>query len=438
MPHHDLDPRVRTGALLTLTDPAAPADHVMARLETAAGCAFTRVGKGRSAALPRALRQRDSLFLETLGIAVLEAPDEARSETMAALAEDRDSGILAVRPEFFVFADAMPPADWAGRYRTWLREGAELLANAPEGALPHMPGPAPDPGAPAPAPGGTLTWGLSAIGGGRTSLTGRGVRVAIVDTGIVRDHPAFAGRGIDAVSFVPSENADDRHGHGTHCFGTALGGAPTEDGLRYGIAGGACALSAKCLDATGVGRESWIIAGIDWALERGAEIVSLSLGLPVPPGGDLIYTRLGEAALGANALLIAASGNGSDRPGRVEPAMLPAAASSVLAVGALNEALGVAPFSNGAVAGPGREIDILAPGVNVFSTHLPPLAYRRLSGTSMAAPHVAGVAALLAESDAALRGRALWEALVASGRDLGLGADAAPLLQAPGGAMGAG
>ncbi|MEL6226035.1 MAG: S8 family serine peptidase, partial [Pseudomonadota bacterium] len=263
---------------------------------------------------------------------------------------------------------------------------------------------------------------------------GAGVRIAIVDTGVALSHPAFVGRNIEAVSFVPYENSEDRHGHGTHCFGTACG-ATVADEPRYGIATGAEALVAKCLDATGLGRESWILAGIDWALSQGADIISLSLGLPYGPDGaaDPIYTQLGEIALAEGSLLIAASGNGSSRPGRIEPALLPAAVPSVLSVGALAEDLTIAPFSNGRAFGDDRQVDLLAPGVGVYSTHLPPIKFKSLSGTSMAAPHVAGIAGLLAESDPSLRGRALWDALVALQQDLSIGQGAAGLVRAPAG-----
>ena len=132
-------------------------------------------------------------------------------------------------------------------------------------------------------------------------------------------------------------------------------------------------------------------------------------------------------------LIVAAAGNDSSRPGLTNPVSHPANCPSIMAVAALDPALAIASFSNRGINPDGGQVDIAAPGVNVFSSWPMPARYRRLQGTSMATPHVAGIAALYAEADPAARGAALWQALAGAARRLSLpGTDVgAGLVQAP-------
>lgn len=176
---------------------------------------------------------------------------------------------------------------------------------------------------------------------------------------------------------------------------------------------------AKVLNNRGAGRELDIIAGIEWALDNGCDIISMSLGRATGPQEpfDPLYEDIASQALDAGCLIVAAAGNDSDRRYRyVAPVSSPAYAPSIMAVAAIAADGRVAPYSTGGV-GTGR-IDVAAPGSGVFSSVPRPQLYRILSGTSMACPHVAGLAALWAESNPALRGQRLWDQLVAAAEPL--------------------
>ncbi|MDI9606539.1 MAG: S8 family serine peptidase [Bacteroidota bacterium] len=244
----------------------------------------------------------------------------------------------------------------------------------------------------------TSTWGIRTTGADRSPFTGLGVRLAVLDTGFDETHPDFLEREITTCSFVPEETAQDRHGHGTHCIGVA-GGATDEDGQRYGVASGASLFAGKVLSDGGSGAQSWVLNGITWAAKNSCQVISMSLGSPVQPGEiyDIAYERAARFALSKGALLVAAAGNDSDRSlQRFCPVSSPADCPSILAVGAIDEGLNVANFSNRAV-NPSGLVDFVAPGVGIHSAWVMPSRYRTLSGTSMATPHVAGIIALLWE-----------------------------------------
>ncbi len=283
----------------------------------------------------------------------------------------------------------------------------------------------------------TATWGLQAVGADRSAFTGRGVKLCVLDTGIDLAHPDFQGRPIITRSFVPNEGVEDGNSHGTHCAGTAAGGRSARGTPRYGVAPEAALMIGKVLGNNGAGRERDILTAMLWAVEEGAAVISMSLGRAVQPGEgpSADYERLGSLALSRGTLIIAAAGNESGRAeGRIAPVGAPANSPSILAVAALDPNLGVADFSSGGVNPEGGEVDIAAPGVGILSSVPGPERYKALRGTSMACPHVAGLAALWAESDAGLRGRALWDRLTTGARGVSLPArDAgAGLAQAPG------
>ncbi len=261
------------------------------------------------------------------------------------------------------------------------------------------------------------TWGLNAIGMELTQFTGKGVNLCVLDTGFYAAHPDFAGRIIEGKSFINGQEWDlDGNGHGTHCAGTAGGGFSLDDGKRYGVANEANLFIGKVLADSGSGSTSGIVDAIDWAIEKQCQVVSMSLGSRVGVGSrpSPIFEQVGRKALEQNTLLIAAAGNDSNRRRRSpRPVSQPANSESIMAVAALNEDLSVANFSNGGInADTGGSIDIAGPGVDVFSSYSQNARngglYNNLSGTSMATPHVAGIAALIAEAFPGISAAELW------------------------------
>jgi subtilisin family serine protease len=164
---------------------------------------------------------------------------------------------------------------------------------------------------------------------------------------------------------------------------------------------------------------------MNWAIANRCAVISLSLGAQVPVQPS--YTAAGAAALAAGCLIIAAAGNGSNRPGFIAPAIAPANSPTILSVAAVDAFLRVATFSAGG------KIDIAGPGVSVFSSWPRPLLHNTISGTSMATPHVSGCASLWAQSNPGLRGAALRARLLATAKHLAAPASdvGAGLVQAP-------
>lgn len=288
--------------------------------------------------------------------------------------------------------------------------------------------------APAPrfADDDAFTWGLRATGSDATQATGRGIRVAVLDTGLDLEHPDFAGRAITARSFVAGEAANDGHGHGTHCIGTACGTAEPASGRRYGVASEAEIFAGKVLGERGSGSDAGVLAGIDWAITNGCQVISLSLGAGVPQV-SAAYEAVGRRALAAGALIVAAAGNNARRAvGVLGFVGMPANSPSIMAVAAVDADLAIADFSAASNPVAGGAVDIAGPGVAVYSSWRMPQRNHTISGTSMAAPHVAGIAALFAQATGAT-GQALWDALVRAVGALDLlASDAgAGLVQAP-------
>jgi subtilisin len=244
--------------------------------------------------------------------------------------------------------------------------------------------------------------------------------LAILDTGMVNTHPDFTNRTITSRSFISGESVDDLNGHGTHCAGIATGGV-LEDGRRFGVAYEADIYIAKVLSNAGSGTDSSILAGIEWALTQGCSILSMSLGGPVSLGQTYsrIYNDIATRAMDQGTIFIAAAGNDSKRSQQlIRPVSHPANCPAIMAVGALDKMLKVADFSCGGINDDGGAIDLVGPGVSVFSTYKDPQQYANLSGTSMATPFVAGAAAQYWEKYPEATARQIWELLVKEARKL--------------------
>lgn len=352
-----------------------------------------------------------STVLSELGIQILSSGPAADVDALAAL--ERNPAIEAVEPEYYVEVIEELGAGGAPEYARGFRDAASALYRGLRGGADQQ-----EPGTEAAlatfSDTAAFTWGLQATGVTRTRYTGRGIRVAVLDTGLDLRHPDFAGRAIVSQSFVPGvASVQDGHSHGTHCIGTALGPArpPRPPGTRrYGCAPGAEIFVGKVLNDAGGGMAGWALTGIDWAVRRKCQVVSMSLGWIIPPSApeSVAFEAAGARALRSGTLVIAAAGNEGPSGGLRSPANVP----SVMAVGAVDQSLGTASFSSRG------DVNIAAPGVATYSTVPMPARYGIKSGTSMACPHVAGIAALWAESNPLYRGAKLWLILQAKAQPL--------------------
>lgn len=405
----------------------------------------------------------EAILFEDLGVVVVDTPPEQIQALSAAAGEE--NAILAIEPERVVYA--LPAA--AAPARTITAEepsgGAELFTAPPEvsplptaaagfpveflrgyrdavnhlvGKLLTASGVAEEIGEEAIVAAFNeteLTWGLQATKAAMSRFSGKNIKVAVLDTGLDLGHPDFVGRPIVSRSFVTGQPVQDGHGHGTHCIGTACGSRRPTQLPRYGIAFNSEIFAGKVLSNQGSGGDGGILAGIQWAVTNKCHLVSMSLGAAVFPGQGFsqIFEQVARRALALGTLIVAAAGNESNRPGVINPVGHPANCPSIMAVGALDQQLRIAFFSNGGLNPQGGQVDIAGPGVAVISSFPRPTLRRTLSGTSMATPHVAGIAALLAEANPGARGRALASLLLQNARRLQLPARdvGSGLVQAP-------
>jgi subtilisin family serine protease len=256
----------------------------------------------------------------------------------------------------------------------------------------------------------------------RAGLDGRGVKVAVLDTGVDAGHPDLAGKVAQARNFSDSADTVDRFGHGTHVAATVAGTGAASGGTRKGVAYGAQLLIGKVLDDSGSGYESQIIEGMQWAVAEGAKVVNLSLGGDATDGTDPMSAAVDEISATSGALFVIAAGN----EGADSTVGTPGAADAALTVGAVDRTDGLAEFSS---RGPrlgdlGLKPEITAPGVDIVAARAAGTTmgdpagelYTAASGTSMATPHIAGAAVLLAQQHPEWTGAKIKEALVSTAK----------------------
>ncbi len=255
----------------------------------------------------------------------------------------------------------------------------------------------------------------------RAGLRGDGVKVAVLDTGYDAGHPALAGKVVAEADFTGESAAGvDTSGHGTHVASTIAG----SDDRHAGVAPGARLMVGKVLGVDG-GREDQVLAGMRWAVDNGARVVNMSLGGDGPGNGwDLLSMAVNDLSESTGALFVVSAGNA----GGASTVSSPGAADRALTVGSVTKDDQLSTFSS---RGPrigdlALKPEIVAPGSDVVAARaagtLAPFAvderHARLSGTSMAAPHVAGAAALLAQQHPDWTGEQIKGALVGSAHRL--------------------
>lgn len=415
-----------TGRYLVLLDEQAVAEGLNLLKQRAGVQVASTADFAMGALTLDKLAPADSLLLDRLSIAVVSG-EPGRFQALAAAGLEK-SPILAIEPDRVVYAiqegaaqpSRTPGAAMSAEYLRGYRDAVDRLVEnlVTDG---HLRQPVTDDEIGAAQAQAQATWGLQATGVVNSRFGGSRIKVAVLDTGLDLQHPDFAGRNIVRHSFVTGEPAQDGLGHGTHCIGTACGPQQPPVLPRYGIAYSADIFVGKVMNNQGSGSDREILAGINWAVANHCAIVSMSLGALVLPGQSFsaVYENAARRALASGTLIVAAAGNDSRRhSGIINPVSHPANCPSIMAVGAVDSQMQIADFSNRGVDLNGGQVDIVGPGVDVYSTWPFPTRYRTISGTSMATPHVAGIAALYAEVDPSARGLGLWSRLTQTARRL--------------------
>lgn len=227
-----------------------------------------------------------------------------------------------------------------------------------------------------------VDWGLKALGIPDiwAQTQGENVKIAVLDTGVATKHPDLKDRIVATKDFT-GDGIEDVNGHGSHCAGII---AASRDGEGVvGVAPKAELMIGKVLSNSGSGRYSWIIKGMQWALDEGADIISMSLGGPV--GTDELEEMV-KKVIASDTILIVAAGNEGEGENTIG---YPGGYDDVICVGSIKRGQKRSSFSS-----TGPNITIMAPGEDIYSCY-PPDGYASLSGTSMATPFIAGVAALI-------------------------------------------
>ncbi|MGY0018295.1 S8 family peptidase [Streptomyces sp. YJ-C3] len=253
---------------------------------------------------------------------------------------------------------------------------------------------------------------------------GKGVKIAVLDTGVDATHPDLKDQVLEARNFTTAADATDHFGHGTHVASIAAGTGAKSGGTYKGVAPGAKLISGKVLDDDGFGDDSGILAGMEWAAAQGADVVNLSLGGGDTPEIDPLEAEVNKLSEQKGILFAIAAGNAGP-----QSIGSPGSADAALTVGAVDDKDKLADFSStGPRVGDGAiKPDVTAPGVDITAAAAPgsviakevgekPAGYLTISGTSMATPHVAGAAAILKQEHPDWTYQELKSALVGSAK----------------------
>lgn len=256
-------------------------------------------------------------------------------------------------------------------------------------------------------------------------ITGLGVKVGIVDTGIDPAHPDFAKRIAQMKDFT-GEGPNDNNGHGSHVAGIIGGTGKASNGRYQGVAPDCTYYTAKVLRGNGSGATSDVMAGIEWAVQQGVQVINLSLGSDGACDGTDALSTLCDAAVGKGIAVCIAAGNAG--PGAATVGS-PGCAKSVITIGATNAADQVTSFSSRGPTSDGRvKPDVCFPGYGIVAVRAAGTAmgtpvdsfYTAASGTSMATPHAAGTCALLLQAKPGLAPPQIKALLMNTAKDLGL------------------
>ena len=258
-----------------------------------------------------------------------------------------------------------------------------------------------------------MSWGYQSLAvqtAAQSGITGKGVRIGILDTGVRLDHPDLQLSG--GVSFVQGiTSPNDDNGHGTHVAGII---AAQNNGIgTVGIAPEAQVYAVKVLDRDGEGNQSDVVAGINWAMEQDLDLINLSI---TSPSGSFLLEETLQKAYDQGMLIVAASGNYPSSYNEQINVLYPARYSTVIAVGSVNEKTVRSAFSYY-----GSDLEFMAPGEKIYSTMngSGDEAYGFSTGTSMAAPFVTGMAALYKQAYPELNSSGIRTYMQKSALDLG-------------------
>ncbi len=262
-----------------------------------------------------------------------------------------------------------------------------------------------------PQPPQQITWGIDRVKAPEAwnNSTGKNVKIAVLDTGISNNHPDLTvSGGINLVGKLKNNKWNDDNGHGTHVAGI-IAARNNSIGV-VGVAPDAQLYAVKVLDTYGSGYISDVIEGIDWSVQNNMDVVSMSLGTTTY---SQALNDTTANAYKAGILLVAAAGNNGDGNLSTDDVLYPAKFDSVIAVSAVDYN-NIAPVWSA----DGTEVELAAPGVDIYSTWLNG-GYANESGTSMAAPFVSGVAALVESKNLSMTPQEIREALAYNAIDLG-------------------